>query len=250
MIEASVFARVFVPLADFSFVVGVLACLAMALRDAGMARGKVLALAGGWAAVWYAAVSWLAARGVFMAMPDLRVPMLPVAVFLPVLVGVVVLPRFAAVRRLLDATPLSRLIRVQGLRVAGVVFLVEWAVGGLPGVFALPAGIGDIAVGLLAPVVARMVAQRAAMATAVAWLWNALGLLDFAGALATGFLSSPGPFQVLAPDGPNRLASAYPLVLIPTFGVPIFLVLHAAAIWKLRREAAGSIRAALSAQGT
>jgi hypothetical protein len=250
MIQASAFADVFVPAADVSFAAAVLACLALALRGAPVApwgRLRILVLAAAGAAVWYGTVSWLAARGVFAAGPGVRFPVLPVAVFLPVLLGLALLTRSAFVARLLDATPLSRLIGVQVLRVAGLVFLVEWAWGGLPGEFALPAGIGDIAVGLLAVPVARLVARQSPLAAVAAIWWTALGLLDFAVALGTGFLSSPGPFQMLALDAPNRLVTAYPLALIPTFGVPIFLLLHALTIWKMRRDAGRSVSPALSA---
>jgi hypothetical protein len=60
-----------------------------------------------------------------------------------------------------------------------------------------------------------------------------LGILDLAVALATGFLNSPGRFQLLALDQPNILTTAYPLVLIPAFAVPLSLILHRVCLWKL-----------------
>ena len=57
------------------------------------------------------------------------------------------------VARLLDAVPQAWLVGVQLYRALGVIFLILYASGKLPGLFAWPAGVGDIAVGLLAPVV-------------------------------------------------------------------------------------------------
>jgi hypothetical protein len=59
-------------------------------------------------------------------------------------------------------------------------------------------------------------------------------------ALGTGFLTSPGPFQLLAFNHPNLFVSRYPLVMIPAFMVPLSLILHGISLWKLRRMAGSS----------
>lgn len=251
MVQPSVFTDVFVPVGDILVAGTVLGGIAVASRGAArsaFARWSYLALAAAIFAAWYGGVSYLAKRGVFLAGPDVRFPLLPVAVFLPVILGLAILPRSRFVANVLDATPLSSLVGVQTLRVLGVVFLVEWALGSLPGVFALPAAIGDIATGLLAFPVASLAARKSPWTTSVVYSWTALGLADFVSALATGFLSSPGRFQILALDHPNLIASADPLVLIPVFGVPLFMLLHAITIWKLRRSAARLAPLALAAQ--
>jgi len=125
---------------------------------------------------------------------------------------------------------------VQVYRVVGVIFLILLGAGRLPREFALPAGTGDVIVGLLAlPVAwgARNGSRRALMAV---YAWNGLGILDFIVAIATGFLSSPGPIQLLALDHPNLIASAYPLVMIPVFLVPLSSILHGLCLWKIRRQ--------------
>jgi hypothetical protein len=65
-----------------------------------------------------------------------------------------------------------------------------------------------------------------------------LGLLDLAVAITTGFLMSPSPLQMYSFDAPNELITAYPLVLVPVFGVPLAILLHAASLIKLGRETA------------
>ena len=239
MTHASAFTEAFIPLAVITVACAVLAGLALAMGEASVEprrRRRIFTLTAIGAASWYTGISCLAQSGVFTASADDRFPLLPVAVFLPVILSLAALARSSFAVRLLDATPLPWLIGVQVLRVIGVVFLIEWAIGSLPSVFAVPAALGDIAVGLLAIPLARSVARRAPLAPLGVALWSSMGLLDFACALATGFLSSPGRFQILALDHPNLLASAYPLVMIPAFGVPIFMVLHILALWKLRRE--------------
>jgi len=238
MIQASLISQIFAPLDDLLLAGAVVGVLALALRDAKAApRTQTLVAAVALFAVWYAAVSLLAARGAFLAGPELRFPALPIAVFLPVLLGAAILPRLPLAARILDATPLSRLIAIQALRLMGVVFLIEWARGALPGEFALPAALGDMATGALAIPLARMAARKAPGAQAAILSWTALGLVDFVVALGTGFLTSPGPLQLLALDRPNLLASAYPLALVPVFGVPMFTGLHLLTLWKMRRAA-------------
>jgi hypothetical protein len=63
--------------------------------------------------------------------------------------------------------------------------------------------------------------------------WNLLGIADLVVAMATGFLTSPSPVQLLALDRPNELISAFPLVMIPVFLVPLSLLLHLASLEKL-----------------
>ena len=68
--------------------------------------------------------------------------------------------------------------------------------------------------------------------------WNLLGLFDLAVAITTGFLTSPSPLQMFSFDAPNELITAYPLVLVPVFGVPLAVLLHVASLVKLGRETA------------
>ena len=107
----------------------------------------------------------------------------------------------------------------------------------LPGSFAWPAGLGDMAIGLTAPWVARAVARRPAFAASRTFVvWNLLGLLDFVGAVGTGTASS-----ALATGAPGEVTtgpmSQLPLVLIPGFFVPLFIVLHLVALIRSRQTA-------------
>ncbi len=63
-----------------------------------------------------------------------------------------------------------------------------------------------------------------------------LGIADLALALTLGFLSSPTPFQMIALDHPKRNIATYPLVMIPTFAVPLSILLHAPSLRQLARH--------------
>src|SRR2546427_175331 len=83
-----------------------------------------------------------------------------------------------------------------------------------------PAGLGDIAVGVAAPWVARAVSRAGRAARRTAVLWNLLGILDLVVAVSLGVLTTPGPQQVFAHAQPNLAITAFPLVLVPAFAVP------------------------------
>jgi hypothetical protein len=112
---------------------------------------------------------------------------------------------------------------------------VGWARGVIPGVFALPAGIGDVTTGLLALPVAYHLASRTGAAARSAIAWNIFGLVDFTIAVGIGLAIAPGPLQLIVPSIPNAGAGLYPTVLIPAFAVPSSILLHVLSLRQLRR---------------
>jgi hypothetical protein len=181
-------------------------------------------------------ITWLLA-GVGAFEPGLRIPLLPLAIILPLIVGFVVLRGAGPVRAAIDAIPPAWLVGLQVYRVLGGNFIVLWAFGAIPGVFALPAGLGDMAVGILALPAAIAVASGTQSGRAAAIAWNLLGIADLASAVTLGFLTVPGPLQALALDHPNVLAGVYPTVMTPAFAVPLSLILHGLSLRQLRRLA-------------
>ncbi len=138
-------------------------------------------------------------------------------------------------RKVVDAIPADQLISVQLYRViGGVLFLPLYAIGSLPGHFALPAGWGDLAVGLLAPLVALAVRRHLSGGRRLALGWNLFGFADLVAAvgLGTGYL-----LLLLRPEAGAPAAAAtmtfFPLVLVPTFAVPLGFILH---IYSIRRS--------------
>ncbi|MFC5860773.1 hypothetical protein ACFPT7_00545 [Acidicapsa dinghuensis] len=185
--------------------------------------------------IWYLAFTILGARGFFATPSKPTIPVLPIAVLLGVSLGIWYALRNTT-RKAVAALPAAALIAVQMYRVNGLIFLLYTVRGQLPVLFGLTAGIGDISVGLLAIVSARLLVTGHPSARRVAYLWNALGILDLTTALTIGFLSSPSPLQRFAFDHPNTLISTWPLVMIPIFVVPLSLVLHILSLWQLRQQ--------------
>jgi hypothetical protein len=162
-------------------------------------------------------------------------PRLPIAIFAPVIIGLFFLLRSKSIAAFLDATPAPWLIALQVYRIFGGIFLVNWMHGTAAGIFAVPAGIGDMLTGIMALPVALLLASGSERGRSAAMAWNIFGLLDLAVAVTLGTLSSPGPFQIFGLDIPASLAGTYPTVLIPAFAVPSSILLHALSIRQLRR---------------
>lgn len=125
-------------------------------------------------------------------------------------------------------------------RIAGLDFLLNYLQGHLPAGFAFPAGIGDVVIALTAiPLVLVLSSKRASAGT---WFvaWNLFGLVDLIVAVGSGILHSQSSFGILAGSGPTTLLmSEFPRSLIPTFFVPLFILLHLLALSRSREVIAG-----------
>jgi hypothetical protein len=137
------------------------------------------------------------------------------------------------------------LTALQVWRIIGFTFVLLEARNVLPGIFALPAGYGDMFIGVTAGFAAWKLAEPAHRGSFI--FWQALGMLDLIAAVSLGTTA-----PLLEPHGPSMVAmTMLPLSLIPTFLVPLFLMLHVICIaqarsWKatsqLQRQAAGPLR--------
>ena len=159
------------------------------------------------------------------------------------MVGVVLFRTWPLLRRTLASVPNTWTVGVQLYRTLGIVFLLLYAGGHLPALFALPAGLGDILVGILAPLVAASFARSPEASARRVRLWNLLGIADLVIAVTIGFLTSPSPFQIASFDRPSELVAMFPLSLIPVFAVPLSILLHIASLQKLRQDQVAGYRA-------
>jgi hypothetical protein len=152
------------------------------------------------------------------------------------LLGFVVLPVVIAetafllsrpVRAFAESLSLTWLVGSHVWRFVGLGFLVGWYRGALPAGFAIPEGVGDIVAAIGALALARQLSRGPVPRS---WLlaWNVFGLLDLLGAIALGVLYSSGPMGLLASvDGATtRPMITFPVSLIPSFFVPLFIALH------------------------
>lgn len=189
----------------------------------------------------WSAVAWTAAiNGVFRTGAS-PLPLLPSAIFLPVIIGAPLLLLSKRVGQLLDETPTMWLVALQLYRVFGSQWLAYWLRGLLPGLWALPAGTGDVLTGLFAVPAAIALATGTAEGRKAAILWNIFGFADLSVAIALGMIISPGPFQLIVPNGPSIGLDGYPNVLTPAFVVPGSILLHALSLRQLRRRSRAEV---------
>ncbi len=118
---------------------------------------------------------------------------------------------------------------VQSWRIIGFALLPLYAAGLLPGVLALPAGWGDIFIGATAPLAALKFANFSRRRAFV--VWQILGILDLVTAMTLG----PAARLISPHEVAPSLTTELPMSLLPTFGVPLFIMLHVICIAQARR---------------
>jgi len=187
-------------------------------------------------AAWLAAVLALGASGAFMAPPHTPPLALLIAFVAPLAVGISAYRASARFREWVLGIEPRVFVSLQSWRFAGFSFIALYAHGILPGFFAWPAGLGDMAIGATAPLILGRLTQSPAFASSRAFVrWNLFGLADLFLAISLGAI---GGF--LLSDRPVTTApmATLPLVLIPAFLVPSFILMHFAALAQVRRRAA------------
>ena len=194
--------------------------------------------------VWLAAAQHLGSANTYFAANEAAVPTVLLGLLIPLIAAAMGLWLSGGIPRLVAAIPLPWIVAAQIYRVGGGIFLVLWIDGRLPWQFALPAGIGDVATGLFAVVVAALLARKAVDARKATYTWTLFGIADLVVALTMGAMTSPGRAHFFALDAPNLLISSYPLVMVPTFAVPLALMLHGIVLWRLQRESSSRGRLA------
>lgn len=155
--------------------------------------------------------------------------------FTPLIAGVLLLKYSKTIGQIRKNISQPFLIGIQTYRTLGVAFLLLWLKGELPAEFAIPAGLGDILIGVSALFVGYF-SYKNAQSTRLIKYWNVLGILDLVLAVTLGFLSSPGIAHIIATEDPNILISSYPLVLVPAFGVPLSILLHILSLQKIQEK--------------
>jgi hypothetical protein len=197
-------------------------------------RGILLAVAVVLTA-WFLAVVSLGAFGAFTTPPGS--PPLPIAIgaAAPLLLFFASMWLSRSFRDFVLSLDLRLIAAMQAWRWAGLGLLALYAHHVLPAIFALPAGLGDMAVGVTAPWMLLGLLRKPGFATSASFIrWNLFGILDLVVALSLGTLSA-----LLATAGPGEASAgsmaALPLLLIPVFLVPIFLMLHTSALLQSRQ---------------
>ena len=202
-------------------------------RAAGVAAAAATLLAG-----WLVATSLIARDGAYNH--SWPVPLLALVAG-AVLIALLAATRIPIVSRVLAAPDTVVWLTVlQTFRIVGAASLAAAAVSPLSLLFAVPAGLGDTATGVAAPFVARRLA-RGNGRRATIW-FNVFGLADLVVAVIAATLA-----RRLMGDQSIEPLRLLPLVLVPTFGVPLAMAMHIISLGRLLPRRARE--AALQAQG-
>jgi len=190
-------------------------------------------LTGGLIAAWFIFALSASALHLFKTDPDVPPLAMGLAVLIPLVVFLVWFATSAGFRQFALSLNPGVLTFVQSWRIAGLAFLALYTVGLLPGVFALPAGWGDIVIGVTAPLAALKLANFNRRRSFI--FWQILGIFDLVTAVTVGTTA-----RWISPNEVGTgLMTVLPLSLIPTFAVPLFMMLHVICIAQARQWKAG-----------
>jgi hypothetical protein len=190
-------------------------------------------------ALWLGLVIILGTQGAFFR--DANSPPLPIFLgfAIPLVAFFTAYFGWSAFRAFFLAFDLRLAAAIQAWRWAGSGFLTLYAYGHLPALFAFPAGLGDMAIGITAPWMVLGLIREPAFAISRRYvIWNIMGIIDLIVAVSMGAICS-GFLHGLTGKVTTGPMSQLPLVLIPAYFVPLFIMLHFTALSQARRLAGG-----------
>ena len=184
---------------------------------------------------WLALIFVLGARSAFVAAQGAPPLGLLIGLVAPSSLFLLGYSTIRPLREFILSADLRLIVGIQAWRWAGFGFLTLYTYRVLPGIFAWPAGLGDMAIGVTAPLVLARLLRRPNFAASKSFVaWNLSGILDLTVAVSIGALVplfAPSLYGTVTPAPMSHL----PLVLIPTFLVPTFLMLHLTALFQARQ---------------
>ena len=120
----------------------------------------------------------------------------------------------------------SLLIAVHTWRIGGIAFLWGMTQGLLDPAFAIPAGVGDILIGVTAIPFAIFLWKGYSWSKYALIVWSVLGIADLVNAVTLGVITNP--------DFRTSTMATFPWILVPTVAVPTALALHGIVLYRLR----------------
>ena len=120
----------------------------------------------------------------------------------------------------------SLLIAVHIWRIGGIFFIWGMTQGILDPAFAIPAGVGDILIGLTAIPFAIFLWKGYSWSKYALVVWSVLGIADLVNAVTLGVITNP--------DFRTSTMATFPWILVPTVAVPTALALHGIVLYRLR----------------
>ncbi len=200
-----------------------------------MTEKGVKTIVGATLLLWLVLVFIFGANDAFVRAPgELPLPILA-GLLTPILVFLVAFWNVGPFRDLVLSLDLPAMAGIQAWRFGGLGFIALYSYGVLPGLFAWPAGLGDMAIGVTAPLVILALRRQPAFAAGRLFqAWNLLGILDLIVAVGLGAMSAMLGIGISAEIRTFPMG-VFPLVLVPAFLVPLFLMLHLASLLQARQ---------------
>ena len=183
-------------------------------------------------AIWAITIVTLAVGGIYSGAPEDPPLAILISVFLPILIFVLGYVASQTFRETVLAWDETSLILLHSWRMIGLGFVFLFFHGKLPGLFALPAGLGDAATAIGAYFLGIALIRNGLVARWKKQVWNFFGFLDFVVALVFGVIT-----RTMWNGGISSEAMGeFPLAIIPGFAVPFFMITHLVLFLKWRDE--------------
>ena len=184
--------------------------------------------------LWLVFVCILGANHAFIGAPG-ALPLPILAGFLmPILVFLAAFWTVGPFRDFVMSIDLPVMAGIQAWRFGGLGSIALFAHGVLPGLFAWPAGLGDMAIGLTAPLVVLALRRQPTFATGKLFrVWNLLGLLDLIVAVGLGAMCAV--LGIGISDEIKTFPGGIAAGSCPDVPGAVFLMLHLASLLQARR---------------
>lgn len=186
--------------------------------------------------LWGAAIIWLANLGTFTQLPGLPPFQLLIAASLPAVLFFAAYRLFSPIQRWVADLDLAHVTAFQIWRVIGIVFLFLLGLNMLPSTMAIVGGVGDILVGVTATLATFAIVARSPGWHRQAYLVPILGMIDFAMVFGLAVFSAEDGLLLDENNVTAAIMQDMPMVLIPAYLVPIFIIGHVIALIKLSHE--------------
>ena len=189
-------------------------------------------------ASWFYLMVRAARSGAFLSWPGLGpLSAVQVAIVAPVVLFTALAIASSSVRTWTGTLDSSFLTGFQALRILGTGHLVSWGAGIMAGSFALPVGLGNLAIAAIALAILPRVAGRRSGWRRALWVLTLLGMAEFGMTIALailGFFGAPTRFDPPVSAAGYMHFTELPLSIFPTFLIPFFLVVHVITLFHLR----------------
>ena len=184
---------------------------------------------------WFIAVFVLAANGAYVVAEGGRPVVMLLGLLIPLGGFLLAYTALGGFRRFILSLDIRPLILLHAWRTLGLGFIALYYHDVLPALFAFPAGLGDAAAAIWATfLVAALYAVGKGVGKIWVWRWNVFGFLDLVIAVSLGMTVGGGPAALEAGPMAASAMVQFPLVLIPGFFVPFFLITHVIVFFHLR----------------